>query len=247
MVAIIGTALHWSDILVLLLYFLLILGFGIWSSCKNRGSVVQVNNLLDQLLVKQTRQFSDFTFLCYWQYQFNSLISTTIFLAWIKIFKFISFNKTMTQLNETLTKCAKDILSFAFAQLGYLTFGIQIEDFRAFQYFVFGQQYAFSRAYLIIPSRQDLIVFREKFQGYVLADKNGNEYTCIVEYAPNLSHPKSEQQSRKDPKLNSIEQDPEHQTFLANINAPLSASEALPNAETILEEIEKKQHDLQGR
>ncbi|CAF1235103.1 unnamed protein product [Rotaria sp. Silwood1] len=39
MVAIIGTALHWSDILVLLLYFLLILGFGIWSSCKNRGSV----------------------------------------------------------------------------------------------------------------------------------------------------------------------------------------------------------------
>jgi hypothetical protein len=30
MVAIIGTALHWSDILVLLLYFLLILGFGVW-------------------------------------------------------------------------------------------------------------------------------------------------------------------------------------------------------------------------
>ncbi|CAF3936237.1 unnamed protein product [Rotaria magnacalcarata] len=39
MVAIIGTALHWSDVLVLLLYFLLILGFGVWSSCKNRGSV----------------------------------------------------------------------------------------------------------------------------------------------------------------------------------------------------------------
>ncbi|CAF3600986.1 unnamed protein product [Rotaria sp. Silwood1] len=39
MVAVIGTALHWSDVLVLLLYFLLILGFGVWSSCKNRGSV----------------------------------------------------------------------------------------------------------------------------------------------------------------------------------------------------------------
>ncbi|CAF3636975.1 unnamed protein product [Rotaria socialis] len=39
MVAVIGTVLHWSDILVLLLYFLLILGFGVWSSCKNRGSV----------------------------------------------------------------------------------------------------------------------------------------------------------------------------------------------------------------
>jgi hypothetical protein len=30
MAAIIGTALHWSDILVLLVYFLLILGFGVW-------------------------------------------------------------------------------------------------------------------------------------------------------------------------------------------------------------------------
>jgi hypothetical protein len=30
MVAIVGTALHWSDILVLLLYFVVILGFGIW-------------------------------------------------------------------------------------------------------------------------------------------------------------------------------------------------------------------------
>ncbi|CAF4228653.1 unnamed protein product [Adineta steineri] len=96
MVAIIGTALHWSDILVLLLYFLLILGFGIWSSCKNRGSVVQQFFLLE-----------------------------------------LNFNKTMTQLNETLTKCAKDISGFAFAQFGYLTFGIQIEGFRAFQYFVY--------------------------------------------------------------------------------------------------------------
>jgi regulator of nonsense transcripts 3 len=108
-----------------------------------------------------------------------------------------------------------------------------------------GQQYAFSRAYLNIPNRQDLIVFTEKFQGYVFVDKNGNEYNCSVEYAPNQSRPKSEQQSRKDPKINSIEQDPEYQTFVANMNAPVSASEALPNAETMLEEIEKKQRDIQ--
>jgi diacylglycerol kinase len=51
----------------------------------------------------------------------------------------------MTQLSETLTKCAKDIsgfaimffiIFFAFSQLGYLTFGIQVEGFRAFQYSV---------------------------------------------------------------------------------------------------------------
>jgi len=109
----------------------------------------------------------------------------------------------------------------------------------------FGQQYNFSRAYLNIPNRQDLIVFTEKFQGYVFVDKNGNEYSCSVEYAPNQSRPKSEQQSRKDPKVNSIEQDPEYQTFVANMNAPVSAAEALPNAETMLEEIEKKQRDIQ--
>ena len=36
-----------------------------------------------------------------------------------------------------------------------------------------GQQYAFSRAYLNISNRQDLIIFTEKFQGYVFVDKNG--------------------------------------------------------------------------
>jgi len=43
-----------------------------------------------------------------------------------------------------------------------------------FIYFSLGQQYAFCRAYLNIPNRQDLIVFTEKFQGYVFVDKNGN-------------------------------------------------------------------------
>jgi len=41
--------------------------------------------------------------------------------------------------------------------------------------------------------------------------------------------------------------DPEYQTFVTNMNAPLSASEALPNAETMLEEIEKKQRDIHGK
>ncbi|CAF2083660.1 unnamed protein product [Rotaria magnacalcarata] len=108
-----------------------------------------------------------------------------------------------------------------------------------------GQQYAFSRAYLNISNRQDLIVFTEKFQGYVFVDKNGNEYICSVEYAPNQCRPKSEQQLRKDPKMNSIEQDPEYQAFVTNMNAPPSATEALPNAEIMLEEIEKKQREIQ--
>lgn len=59
----------------------------------------------------------------------------------LQIFKYISFNKTMTQLSSTLARCAKDILGFAvmffivffaYAQLGYLIFGTQVENFSTF-------------------------------------------------------------------------------------------------------------------
>lgn len=155
-----------------------------------------------------------------------------------------------------------------------------IANWRMSFYLSLGQQFAFSRAYLNIPNRQELLIFTEKFQGYVFLDKNGknpidfvwfscwianlgNEFICAVEFAPNQSRPKSDQQTRKDPKVNSIEQgnqicrlfrsknkqkkivilDPEYQTFVTNMNAPISAAEALPNAETMLEEIEKKQRE----
>lgn len=59
----------------------------------------------------------------------------------LQIFKYISFNKTMTQLSSTLGRCAKDILGFAimffivffaYAQLGYLLFGTEVESFSTF-------------------------------------------------------------------------------------------------------------------
>jgi polycystin 2 len=61
-------------------------------------------------------------------------------VAWIKLFKYLSFNSTMTQLSETLSRAAKDlsgfsimfsIIFFAFVQLGYLLFGTQVQDFRS--------------------------------------------------------------------------------------------------------------------
>jgi Na+/proline symporter len=32
-------ALHWADYMALVVYFGLVIGFGVWSSCKNRGSI----------------------------------------------------------------------------------------------------------------------------------------------------------------------------------------------------------------
>jgi hypothetical protein len=92
-------------------------------------------------LLKNEEIFQDFEFLCYWQMQFNNAVAGAVFISWMKIFKYTSFNKTMTQLTETLSRCAKDvagfaimffIIFFAYAQLGYLIFGTQVNDFSTF-------------------------------------------------------------------------------------------------------------------
>lgn len=64
-----------------------------------------------------------------------------------QVFKYIRINKTMTQLSSTLGRCAKDILGFAimffivffaYAQLGYLLFGTEVETFSTFARCMYG-------------------------------------------------------------------------------------------------------------
>ena len=102
--------------------------------------LLKVDSLLDGLL-SQPDAYANFDFLSYWQVNFNNVMAIMVFFAWIKIFKYISFNKTMTQLSSTLSRCAKDLAGFAvmffivflaFAQLGYLIFGTQVETFSTF-------------------------------------------------------------------------------------------------------------------
>ena len=49
-------------------------------------------------------QFVDFTVIAFWSYFLDSITGCCAFLAWIKIFKYVSFNKAMTQLSGTLNK-----------------------------------------------------------------------------------------------------------------------------------------------
>ncbi|XP_039217129.1 polycystin-2 isoform X2 [Crotalus tigris] len=106
-----------------------------------------VNKLVKKLLEDQN-SFPNFEPLAYWQTQFNNVAAVTMFFVWIKLFKFISFNRTMNQLSTTMSRCAKDILGFAimffiiflaYAQLAYLVFGTQVNDFSTFQDSVFTQ------------------------------------------------------------------------------------------------------------
>ncbi len=66
----------------------------------------------------------------------------TAILLFPQLFKFINFNKTMNQLSTTMSRCAKDLMGFAimffivflaYAQLAYLVFGTQVNDFSTFQ------------------------------------------------------------------------------------------------------------------
>ncbi|XP_013778837.1 polycystin-2-like [Limulus polyphemus] len=102
--------------------------------------ILMVDTMLEGLLNKPD-EFADFEFLGFWQTQFNNAVALAVFFAWIKIFKYISFNKTMTQLSSTLSRCSKDITGFAvmffivfvaYSQLGYLLFGSQVQDFSSF-------------------------------------------------------------------------------------------------------------------
>uniref|UniRef100_A0A9J8A385 Polycystic kidney disease 2-like 1 n=1 Tax=Cyprinus carpio carpio TaxID=630221 RepID=A0A9J8A385_CYPCA len=108
---------------------------------------IKVDELLGNLL-EQPNIYADFEFLAFWQTQYNNMNAVNLFFAWIKIFKYISFNKTMTQLTSTLARCALDIFGFAimffivffaYAQLGYLLFGMEVETFSTFNKCIFTQ------------------------------------------------------------------------------------------------------------
>ena len=95
-----------------------------------------------ETLIANSDTYGNFYWLGYLQTQFNNALAVVVFFAWVKLFKYISFNKTMTQLQTTLSRCAKDIAGFlvmflivflAYAQLSYLVFGTQVKDFSTFK------------------------------------------------------------------------------------------------------------------
>lgn len=102
--------------------------------------VIKVNAVIDSLLTDDAI-FPEFDALAGYQKMFDNAIAVTAFMCWVKIFKYVSFNKTMSQLSSTLSRCTYDILGFmvmfyivffAYAQLGYLLFGAVIGDYSSF-------------------------------------------------------------------------------------------------------------------
>ena len=56
------------------------------------------------MMLAEPELFTDFSYLTYWAKLFQQCAGLSIFLGLVKIFKYISFNKTMSQLAGTLVR-----------------------------------------------------------------------------------------------------------------------------------------------
>ena len=73
------------------------------------ASIITINGKLEDLL-DTPDVFADFTSLGDTMKNINNAIAVNVFFAWIKLFKYISFNKTMTQLSSTLARVSNSQL-----------------------------------------------------------------------------------------------------------------------------------------
>ena len=55
-------------------------------------------------ILQNEDDYADFNQLGYTSTMFKSAVAICVFFAWVKLFKYISFNKTMTQLASTLAR-----------------------------------------------------------------------------------------------------------------------------------------------
>ncbi|XP_023650681.1 regulator of nonsense transcripts 3B [Paramormyrops kingsleyae] len=99
----------------------------------------------------------------------------------------------------------------------------------------------FSRAYISFKNQDDIVLFRDRFDGYVFVDNRGQEYPAIVEFAPFQKIAKK-RSKKKDAKAGTIDEDADYKKFLENYNRDDEKFTSTP--ETLLEEIEAKTKEL---
>ncbi|XP_044863112.1 regulator of nonsense transcripts 3A isoform X3 [Mauremys mutica] len=102
----------------------------------------------------------------------------------------------------------------------------------------------YSRAYINFRNPDDILLFRDRFDGYVFIDNKGLEYPAVVEFAP-FQKISKKKLKKKDAKSGSIEDDPEYRKFLESYCA--DEEKICANPETLLGEIEAKTRELIAR
>nr|XP_035151002.2 regulator of nonsense transcripts 3A isoform X7 [Callithrix jacchus] len=101
----------------------------------------------------------------------------------------------------------------------------------------------YSRAYINFRNPDDILLFRDRFDGYVFLDSKGLEYPAVVEFAPFQKIAKKKLK-KKDAKTGSIEDDPEYKKFLETYC--VEEEKTSTNPEILLGEMEAKTRELIG-
>lgn len=104
--------------------------------------------------------------------------------------------------------------------------------------------HVYSRAYINFRNPDDILLFRDRFDGYIFIGNKGLEYPAVVEFAPFQKIAKKKLK-KKDAKTGSIEDDPEYKQFLESYSLEEEKTSASP--ETLLGEIEAKTRELLAR
>ncbi|XP_066505158.1 regulator of nonsense transcripts 3B isoform X2 [Hoplias malabaricus] len=99
----------------------------------------------------------------------------------------------------------------------------------------------FARAYINFRNQEDIVLFRDRFDGYVFIDNRGQEYPAVVEFAP-FQKTAKKKIKKKDVKSGTIEEDADYKKFLEIYNGDDEKLSSTP--ETLLEEIEAKTKEL---
>uniref|UniRef100_A0A8D1V7Q4 UPF3 domain-containing protein n=1 Tax=Sus scrofa TaxID=9823 RepID=A0A8D1V7Q4_PIG len=102
----------------------------------------------------------------------------------------------------------------------------------------------YSRAYINFRNPDDILLFRDRFDGYIFIDSKGLEYPAVVEFAPFQKIAKKKLK-KKDTKTGSIEDDPEYKKFLETYC--VEEEKASANPETLLGDVEAKTRELIAR
>ncbi|XP_053311102.1 regulator of nonsense transcripts 3A isoform X1 [Spea bombifrons] len=102
----------------------------------------------------------------------------------------------------------------------------------------------YTRAYINFRNPEDILLFRDRFDGFIFIDNKGQEYPAVVEFAP-FQKVSKKKLKKRDTKAGSITDDLEYKKFLENYCADEEKISA--NPETLLGEIEAKTKELIAR
>ena len=96
--------------------------------------------------------------------------------------------------------------------------------------------FGFSRAYVAFEHEEDIVPFRNQYDGLLLESERGEKYRAIVEFSPYQGVPKKPKR-KMDARCGTVDKDPDYQSFMQSLE---SRPEPRPGVqlESYLEELE---------